>query len=591
MDRLDALAAFVLAHPLKAAGYYILLYALARLARTLYRLFLASYFSALREVPGPRPENAWWGNTRELIAKEPGVAHHEWTQKYGGAVRFKHLLGDEHLLLTDPVAINYVLNSNVDSFPKPPVLLSDIHMLLGGGIAAVDGDVHRRQRRIMAPAFTPGPLRAWVPMFFDLSYQLRDLFRSRIESGETDLKAWPSRAAAIEYVRKRDKDETVIDTVEWATRLTLDMLGKSAFGYDFNAMSDERNALAEALYTLFVPTGPPHPPTPIHLLIGNTVVMVMRNLHKRDWLKRIPTAPTKFLHNVLSTMETESAKIIEEKTEKGDDDPAHKKRDLLSIFNTPAASEAMTPDELRASLKTFVFAGHETVSTTLAWVLLYLARFPEVQARLRRELRTARRKAVSEGREELTADEVYNLPYLDAVMREVLRLEPAITSVPRIAAHDDLIPLATPIRSARDPSKTLSHLHIRKGQYIEISNYAANRSKAVFGEDADEFRPERWLDPERKIEGKVGVWGGMMTFLHGQRACIGWKFALYQMKTLLSVLVDDLEFAPRDADCHIEHRTQMIARPFVAGERAHGTKLPLRVRNAKPSEEEDGEEQ
>ena len=66
---------------------------------------------------------------------------------------------------------------------------------------------------------------------------------------------------------------------------------------------------------------------------------------------------------------------------------------------------------------------------------------------------------------------------------------------------------------------------MKKGQTIWLGVYAVNRNKDVFGQDANEFRPERWLDEEKKIESKMGVYSGLMTFLAGPRSCPGYKFA------------------------------------------------------------------
>ncbi|GAA5983106.1 hypothetical protein JCM11641_004914 [Rhodosporidiobolus odoratus] len=592
MDCAADLAAHAFAHPVKTAFFSTTACTALFTAYWLYHIFLSPYFSSIRCLPGPPPAHPLWGNASEALDNEPGVAFRKWTDEYGGAVRFRHLLGEEQLLITDPVALNYVLNSHVDSYPKPPVLRADIHMLLGGGLAWADGDSHRRQRRLMAPAFTPGPLKAWVPLFFDLSYQLRDMFRARIDGGVIEPIAWGSKEKAEEYASTKRDGEAVIEMTDWVTRLTLDALGKSSFGYEFNAMQNERNELAQALYALFIPHGPPLLPHPAGLLLTNAAVWVIRNLYQRNLLRFVPHPAAKFLVKTFKQLDEESGKIIDFKTgektgEKYSDDPAAKKRDLLSIFHTPAARDAMSREELCAQLKTFVFAGHETVSTTITWVLWWLAGHPEKQDRLRAEIRAARRKAVAEGREELTADEMYSLPYLDAVLREVLRLEGTITSVPRIAKYDDLIPLAIPVRSAIDPSKTISHIPVKKGQYIEISIYAYNRTSSVFGEDVDAFRPERWLDSENKIEGKVGVYSSMLTFLHGQRACPGWKYGMYQMKAILSVLLDDFEFEPREPGMRIEHRTQMIARPFVVGEQHLGSRLPMKVLLARENEAEE----
>lgn len=102
-----------------------------------------------------------------------------------------------------------------------------------------------------------------------------------------------------------------------------------------------------------------------------------------------------------------------------------------------------------------------------------------------------------------------------------------MTATIRHAGIDDQVPLSKPLRSARDPKKTLSSIPIKKDQLIFVPIYAMNHSKAIFGEDADEFRPERWLESEngtgKKIEGGVGVWSHLLTFIAGPRSCIGYK--------------------------------------------------------------------
>jgi hypothetical protein len=278
-------------------------------------------------------------------------------------------------------------------------------MLLGGGLSAVDGafsalptlcrarsdllvttgDVHRRQRRLMAPAFTPGPMKAWVPMFFELSYsvrrshspspsssthsyppvQLRDLIRERIDTGTVDISAWPSRPAAMAYAETEREGEAVCEMSELIIRLTLDALGKStsplsalllssspvaftgAFGYEFNAMANKRNKLAETLYSLFSPKAFPGKLHPAGFLITNAAVRVIRGFHRTGLLKYIPLAPTKFLHSTLESLEDESRKIIEDKIEKADveeeeETSVKKKRDLLSIFRSSLLSPSLS---------------------------------------------------------------------------------------------------------------------------------------------------------------------------------------------------------------------------------------------------------
>lgn len=109
----------------------------------------------------------------------------------------------------------------------------------------------------------------------------------------------------------------------------------------------------------------------------------------------------------------------------------------------------------------------------------------------------------------------------------------------------------------------------------------------------------------KKIEGGVGVYSQILTFLAGPRSCIGYKvrrvlsrvrvslltrwvpaqFAVLELKAILSVLIDNFEFSLRDPDFEVEHRSIIVTRPLVVGEEDDGNKMPLRVRLAKPDDE------
>ena len=210
--------------------------------------------------------------------------------------------------------------------------------------------------------------------------------------------------------------------------------------------------------------------------------------------------------------------------------------------------------------------GHETTAGSVAFTLLELARHPAVQSRLRAEVRSTGR--------DLTYDDLQRLPFLDAVVKEGLRLHPASPQTERVALRDDVIPLSTPIRTAK--GETMTSVRVRKGQVFHIPFTTMHLSPAAFGPDAAEFNPARWLQTPSSSaaaqSGRPHGWNGLATFCDGPRNCIGYRLALLEFKTLLATLVRALEFHETTAD--VRAKISPTLQPVVDG---RGGLLPLHV--------------
>lgn len=147
------------------------------------------------------------------------------------------------------------------------------------------------------------------------------------------------------------------------------------------------------------------------------------------------------------------------------------------------------------SFHSFLVAGHETTSNATTWCLYALTQAPDVQQKLREELLTV-------ATDNPTMDELNALPYLDAVVRETMRVHAPVPSSIRIATRDDVIPLNTPYVDVR--GQVHDAVRVSKGSPIFIPILAINRSKALWGEDAHEFR---WVVASMRVEcGADGVW-------------------------------------------------------------------------------------
>lgn len=207
-------------------------------------------------------------------------------------------------------------------------------------------------------------------------------------------------------------------------------------------------------------------------------------------------------------------------------------------------------------------------SGTISWALHALACRPQMQSELRTECQAYG--------ESLPFEQLDQLPYLDAVVMEVLRVYPSLPSTvsgiasrldaaytPQIreAQKDDIIPLAEPVQDRN--GKTVSSIRIRKGQVIYVPIEQLQVATCVWGPDARDFNPGRWLDngashvtpdsaesalSSSKLPPGVpdgpGVSPNIMTFIDGPRRCVGYKLALMQIKMILYALIRDFEFAP-----------------------------------------------
>jgi cytochrome P450 len=219
---------------------------------------------------------------------------------------------------------------------------------------------------------------------------------------------------------------------------------------------------------------------------------------------------------------------------------------LNSLSPSLPPSQRMTDEEIFSQIATFIFAGQDTVSTSISFLLHHLSVHPPVQAQLRATLQGLG--------PEPTLAEVDACEYLDAVVKETLRLSPALQSTYRVAQADTVLPLKAAVTDRA--GEKVREVRVRKGQLVHVPwvwwfdhqlprdeghirtdqvpewvggdrTESYNTLTEIWGEDASEFRPERWLHPlPTTTEQNPGLYAKTMTFLDGPRSCIGFRLAL-----------------------------------------------------------------
>ncbi|KAM5543262.1 hypothetical protein V8D89_003136 [Ganoderma adspersum] len=508
------------------------------------------YLSPLRHLRGPRAQNLLSGNFTQLAAPYQALTR-EWVNEYGPNFQVHGFLSAPALFTLDPKAIHHILTHATD-FRKPRDSLRFLARISGpGGLLVTEGEQHRNQRRVMNPAFGPVQIRELTEIFLEKSLNLRDYWMS--EMSRSGFKALRTNIA------------------DGISKMTLDVIGLAGFSHDYDTLrTDEPNEVNMAFQALF--TTPP--PGSALQLLGRFLPIIADVM---------PTERTRTAAKSLEVMRRFGMQLIKDKkaqimsessgsVEKKDFDG----RDILSLLikanmaSDVPDNQRLTDEEVLAQVPTFLAAGHETTATATGWVLCELSKHAELQQKLREEL-------LFVDSDTPTMEELNELPYLDKVVREILRLHPPVMLVNREAQRDDVIPVSEPFVDAN--GKLQHGIEVRRGNRIFVGIAAFQTSKEIWGEDALEFKPDRWDSPPEAISSTPGVWGHLFTFSGGARACIGYRFSLIELKALIFTLIRAFEFELAVPAQDVQAVGVFIHRVGVRGNGAPG--LPFVVRPVK----------
>ncbi|XVF33465.1 hypothetical protein REPUB_Repub17cG0170600 [Reevesia pubescens] len=414
------------------------------------------------------------------------------------------------IFTADTRNVEHIVKTNFHKYAKGKYREEVVEDLWGQGIFAVDGDKWRQQRKLVVSEFSTRVVRD-----FSIS-----VFRKHA-------------VTLVQSVSKLVASGQAIPILDMVIKCAFHSIIEVGFGIDINCMerlSDEgkifMKAFDDANELVFTRFYYPFWKLKRFLNIGS----------EADFKKNVKLVDN-FIYNVLSTKK-ELLALKPDSNVKGD---------ILSrlLIESKKNPEIMVDKYLRDIILNIIVPGKDSTAVALSWFFYMLCKNPLIQEKVAEEVIDITNSQgnpavdVDEFMATITTATLEQMHYLHATLTETLRLYPPIPMDGRRAEEDDVLP---------DGHK------VKKGDEINYVTHAMARLPSIWGEDADSFRPERWLkdgvfQPESPFK--------FVTFHAGPQICLGKDFTYQQMKIYSIALIRYFRFKLADHD--MENITYKIA--------------------------------
>lgn len=403
------------------------------------------------------------------------------------------------LNVADPEVLRNILIKDFDQVMDRPV--KSHNHLTSLMLNSMRGEAWHRGRITMSPMFSSGSMKQMIPMMRSCVDSLIQAVESKIESSK--------------------QKSIIIDTKHLFGCYTMDSICKSAFATETNA--HVINGPGSFVY---------HAYKMLELPLKRLLPLYVLPVGLLNWFKYVPNDPTafEFLENAIREMvrQTRGATATSPPSMKD-----HKDNNLLqqlinSVVSGGSGKEDkfLTEEEIVANAILFLFAGYDSTSSLMAFAAYSLAMNQEVQRKLGTEIKSFCETSMHEA--EQGYDCMMHLPYLDAFLKETLRMYTPIVRYQREV-------------SSKEYSIPSYGLTLKKGDLIRIPVYAIHHNPDFYP-NPEIFDPERFMSHTRSTLTPYTH----LAFGVGPRNCLGTRLALMTVKLAMVSLMQEFIFLP----CH-----------------------------------------
>nr|POE49146.1 cytochrome p450 3a12 [Quercus suber] len=372
------------------------------------------FVSPLRHIPGPKDGDFVLGHTRQIVRESSGSPQRGWVETIpnDGLIRYS-VWGRQRVMATTPKAMAEILVTKNYDFIKPWQIRAGLGQILGIGVLLAEGDEHKRQRKHLMPAFAFRHIKELYPTFWSKS---REMVACLAEAAKEVKPASADPELTDRQIDPATHAPGTINVGNWTSRATLDIIGLTGMGEDFDSLQNPDNQLNQTYRNVFNPGK-----------VGRYLRIL--GIFLPFWLlRRIPVQRNRDLQDAQAYIKQLCRDAIVRKRKL----LTEKKRVDVDIMSVALESGGFSDEDLVNQMMTFLAAGHETTATAMIWAVYILCKHPDIQTKLRHEIRAK----IPSLNGAITAADIDNCHYLSAFCNEVLRLWAPVAITIRVADKD-----------------------------------------------------------------------------------------------------------------------------------------------------------
>ncbi|CAB3258770.1 unnamed protein product [Arctia plantaginis] len=363
-----------------------------------------------------------------------------------------------YVVTVDPVDIEVILKT----FVAKDDIMRFARSFIGNGLIFAPVPIWRARRKVAAPTFSPYKLKNFVTIFARQSSVMVDKLKSVA-------------------------DNEVVSVWKYVTTFTLDSVCETVLGVSINSQENSEQKLLKAFDTVCKLTAERMMQP---WLQPDIVYKLLPQHFKYQKNKRIVY---EFVDEIIKSVR----QTLKENSEIEKSNPERIKSFLELLIESSGGENGYSDRELLEETLVMMVAGTDTSAVGSSFTIRMLADYPDVQEKVFKELQDV----FSDSDRPVTTEDLVHLKYLDAVIKETLRLYPPVPVI---------------VREIDENIKLPSGVTLKKGCGLTVHIWGTHRNPAYWGDDAEQFRPERFIETPPKHP------AAFQAFSSGPRSCLGY---------------------------------------------------------------------